>query len=92
MSLGTCLATRIGLGVEKNMPRGPRDERRPADTVAAIIVIAKIATRKIEEKPTEKSGRARSGHAGATVRAQELSAEGRSKIAKKAAGARWEGV
>ena len=32
------------------MPRGPQGERRPADTVAAAIMVAKIATGEIEEK------------------------------------------
>lgn len=76
--------------LENNMPRRPRGERRPADTVGAATIVAKIATGEIEEKLTVKSGRVRSGHAGVKARAQKLSAEERSKIAKKAAGARWE--
>lgn len=72
------------------MPRGPRGERRPADTVGAAIMVAKIATGEIEEQLTEKSGGVRSGHAGAKIRAQKLSAKERSEIAKKAAGVRWE--
>lgn len=71
------------------MPRGPRGERRPADVVAAAVMVAKIATGQIEEKLTGKSGRVRSGRAGAKARALKLTPEQRSKIAKKAAAARW---
>jgi hypothetical protein len=55
-------------------------------------MVAKIATGEIEEPRTEKSGRARSGRAGAKARAEKLTAEKRSEIARKAAGARWEKV
>lgn len=71
------------------MPRGPQGERRPADTVAAAIMVAKIATGEIEEKLKEPSGKVRSGKAGAAARAKKLSQEERSAIARKAAGARW---
>jgi len=35
------------------MPRGPRGEKRPADTNAAAVMIAKIATGEIEDKVTD---------------------------------------
>jgi hypothetical protein len=71
------------------MPRGPQGQKRPADTVAAAIMVAKIATGEIEEKLKEPSGRVRSGKAGAKARAAKLSQEERSAIAKKAAAGRW---
>jgi hypothetical protein len=71
------------------MPRGPKGEKRPADTVAAAIMVAKIATGETEEKLKEPSGKVRSGKAGAAARANKLTAEERSAIAKKAAGSRW---
>lgn len=71
------------------MPRGPRGEKRPADVIGAAIMVAKIATGEIEEKLEPKSGRTRSGHAGAKARAEKLSREERREIAKKAASARW---
>jgi hypothetical protein len=71
------------------MPRGPKGEKRPADTVAAAIMVAKIATGEIEEKLKEPSGKVRSGKAGAAARANKPTAEERSAIAKKAAGSRW---
>jgi hypothetical protein len=49
----------------------------------------RIATGEIEEPSIPKSGRIRSGHAGAKARAKALSPGKRSAIAKKAAGKRW---
>lgn len=69
------------------MPRGPRGEKRPADVIGAAVMVAKIATGEIVEQP--KSGRTRSGHAGAKARAKALSPEERRAIAKKAAAKRW---
>jgi hypothetical protein len=57
--------------------------------IGAAVMVAKIATGEIEEKLEPKSGRTRSGRAGAKARAQKLSSKERSDIAKKAAGARW---
>ena len=71
------------------MPTGPRGEKRPADVIGAAIMVAKIATGEIIEKPSQKSGRVRSGKAGAKARAEKLSDEQRSEIAKRAARARW---
>ncbi len=71
------------------MAKGPRGEKRPADTIGAAIMVAKIATGEIEEETTEKSGRVRSGMAGAKARADKLTPEERSKIAKLAAEVRW---
>jgi hypothetical protein len=71
------------------MPKGPQGQKRPADSVQAAIMVAKIATGEIEEKLKEPSGKTRSGKAGAAARAEKLTAEERSEIAKKAAGARW---
>jgi hypothetical protein len=71
------------------MPTGPRGERRPADVIGTAVMVARIATGELVEHPETKSGRVRSGHAGATARATKLSARTRSTIAKKAAKARW---
>ena len=71
------------------MPTGPKGEKRPADTVGAAIMVAKIATAEITETPKRKSGRIRSGKAGGKARAEKLTAKERSAIAKKAAGGRW---
>jgi hypothetical protein len=71
------------------MPRGPRGEKHPADVIGAAVMVGRIATGEIEEKPKPKSGRVRSGHAGAEVRAKSLSPEKRKAIAKSAAAKRW---
>ncbi len=71
------------------MPRGANGERRPANVVGCAVTVAKIATGEIKETPTKKSGRVRSGRAGAKARAQSLTKDERREIAKKAAAARW---
>lgn len=71
------------------MPRGPRGELRPADVIGCAVTVARIATGEIEETLKEPSGKVRSGRAGAEARAQKLSQEQRSAIAKKAAAGRW---
>ena len=46
------------------MSKGPQGQKRPADTVAAAIMVAKIATGEVEEKlkqPSGKVGRVRPG-------------------------------
>lgn len=72
------------------MPRGPRGERRPADVIGAAIMVARLATGEISEATAHPSGRTRSGAAGARARAKKLSPQERSRIARKAAAARWE--
>ena len=71
------------------MPRGPSGEKRPADVVGCAVAVARTATGEIDEIPIKKSGRVRSGHAGATARAESLTPKQRTKIARKAANARW---
>lgn len=71
------------------MPKGPNGEKRPADVIGAAVMVAKLATGEITETPVKKSGRTRSGAAGAKARAEKLTGEERTAVAKKAAGARW---
>ncbi len=71
------------------MPRGPEGQKRPADVIGAAIMIGRIATGEITETTKPKSGRVKSGRAGAAARAQKLSPARRKAIAKKAAAARW---
>lgn len=70
------------------MPKGPQGQKRPADTIGAAIAVAKIATGEIDDNL--KSGRVNSGKAGGKARAEKLSGDERSEIARKAATARWE--
>jgi hypothetical protein len=71
------------------MPRGPQGQKRPADTIGAAVVVGKLATGELSEKPKQKSGRTRSGAAGAAARAEKLSPHQRAEIAKQAAAKRW---
>ena len=71
------------------MPKGPQGQKRPADVIGAAIMIAKIATGEIEEKLKEPSGKVRSGKAGGKARAEKMTGEERSAIAKMAAARRW---
>ncbi len=72
------------------MAKGPHGEYRPADLIGCAIMSARLATGEIEESPLPKSGRTRSGKAGAEARAAKLTKEQRSAIAKKAAKKRWD--
>lgn len=73
------------------MPKGPKGEKRPGDVVGAAVMVAKIATGEIEETTEDgKNAAAVSlGRKGGKARAEKLTAEQRSEIAKKAATTRW---
>lgn len=70
------------------MPKGPQGQKRPADQVGMSVMVARIATGEIQDN--QKSGKVRSGKAGAKARTAALTSEQRSEIARKAAAARWE--
>ena len=68
------------------MPRGPNGERRPADVVGAAVMVAKIATGEIEEEiPENREDKVNGGKA----RANSMTGEERSELARTAARARW---
>ena len=69
------------------MPRGPNGERRPADTVAGAIHVAKIATG--ESRDDIPSVRRNGGFVGGHARRDSLTPKQRSEIARKAAGTLW---
>lgn len=74
------------------MPKGPKGEKRPADAIGAAVMVAKIATGEIEEKPDDngKNKAAQElGRKGGKARAKNLTAKQRSEIASKAAATRW---
>lgn len=71
------------------MPAGPRGEKRPADVIGAAVKVARLSVGESNEAVKEPSGKVRSGHAGARARAEALTSEERSEIARKAANARW---
>ena len=74
------------------MPKGPKGEKRPADVIGNAIRVAKIATGEEEETLTDdgKDKAAVSlGRRGGKARAEKMSADRRTEIAKKAAISRW---
>ncbi|MDX2258015.1 MAG: RNA-binding protein [Hyphomicrobiaceae bacterium] len=74
------------------MPKGPKGEKRPADVIANAVKVMKIATGEEPEEKTEdgKDKAAQSmGRRGGKARAEKLTPDQRSKIAKKAAAKRW---
>ena len=69
------------------MPRGPKGEKRPADTVGCAVHVMKIATGEIEEDlPKNREGKVNGGKA----RADGMTPEERSELAKAAARVRWQ--
>lgn len=71
------------------MPKGPRGEKRPADVIGNAVLVAKIATGEAEDTGYKQPAKRRSGEAGGKARAEKLTPEERSEIAKKAASGRW---
>jgi hypothetical protein len=79
----------------KNMPRGPKGERRPADVIGNAVHVMRIATGQVtDDVPTpEEEGKDPAavalGRKGGKARAEGMSAKRRKEIARKAAKARW---
>ena len=71
------------------MPKGPQGQKRPADTVQSAIMGAQIATGEITEASDNEGGSRKGGLKGGVRRAETLSPQKRSAIAKKGATARW---
>lgn len=71
------------------MPKGPKGEKRPADSIQNAMLVARIATGEAVENFDSKSAAAQLGSLGGKARAAKLSAKKRSEIAKKAASKRW---
>ena len=68
------------------MSRGPNGEKRPADAVGCAVMVAKIATGEIEEElPESRGDKVKGGKA----RANSMTGEERSELARTAARARW---
>lgn len=76
------------------MPKGPKGQNRPSDTIANAIKVAKIATgdEEEEEEKTDDGKDAAAvslGRRGGKARAKKMTATQRSEIARKAAKSRW---
>jgi hypothetical protein len=72
------------------MPKGPKGEKRHADTVKNAVLIARIATGEVEDTPSKSPNRAKGGKIGGLARAKALSAAERREISQKASKKRWE--
>jgi hypothetical protein len=81
----------------KNMPRGPKGERRPADVIGNAVHVMRIATGQIEDDiPTPESegkdpAAVALGRKGGKARAEGMSRKRRKEIARMAAKSRWKG-
>ena len=74
------------------MPRGPKGQKRPADVIGNAVKVMRIATGQEEEEYEDdgKDPAAKAlGKKGGRARAEKLTAEQRSEIARKAAARRW---
>jgi hypothetical protein len=77
------------------MPRGPKGEKRPADVIGNAVHVMRIATGEVEETEAKDRPKASTqvklgASQGGKARSENLSAERRSEIARKAAIKRWE--
>jgi hypothetical protein len=75
------------------MPKGPKGQKRPPDVIGNAVKVMKIATGEESDDTTNdgKDPAAKAmGKKGGRARAEKLSKEERSEIAKKAAKSRWE--
>jgi hypothetical protein len=76
----------------KDMPKGPKGQKRPADVIGNAVHVMKIATGEIEETLTEDGKNAAAvalGRKGGNARAKALTSAQRITVARKAARTRW---
>lgn len=75
------------------MPKGPQGQKRPANTVANAIRVAKLLTGEIEEETDADDGKDKAaqalGRKGGAARREKLTPERRAEIARTAAAKRW---
>ncbi len=74
------------------MAKGPKGQKRPADVIGNAVKVMQIATGEAEDE-IEDDGKDKAaqslGRRGGKARAEKMTAEQRSAIAKKAAAKRW---
>lgn len=74
------------------MPKGPKGQKRPADVIGNAVRVMQIATGEAEEEFTEdgkNKAAVELGRKGGKARAEKMTPERRSEIARKAAKGRW---
>ena len=74
------------------MPKGPKGEKRPADVIGGAVKVMRIATGEEGEQSGDGKDPAAvsMGKKGGKARADKLSKERRSEIAREAARKRWQ--
>jgi hypothetical protein len=65
------------------MPKGPQGQKRPADAIGCAVMVGRIATGELTEILKKPSGNVRSGHAGATARANKLTGKDARPLLRK---------
>jgi hypothetical protein len=74
------------------MPKGPKDQKRPADVISNAVHVMRIAPGEIDETLTD-DGKNRAavalGSKGGKARAKKLGVRRRKEIARSGAAARW---
>jgi len=76
----------------KDMLKGPKGQKRPADVIGNAVHVMRIATGEIDETPRDDGKNAAAvalGRKGGMARAEKISKRRRAEIARKAAVSRW---
>jgi hypothetical protein len=78
----------------KDMPKGPKGQKRPADVIGNAVHVMRIATGEITETPeTIEDGKSKAavelGRKGGLARAKSINRSRRMEIARRAAKKRW---
>jgi hypothetical protein len=78
------------LADRQTMPKGPQGQKRPADVIGNAVRVMRIATGE-EDDDTDaiKSAAAELGSRGGKARAEKMTPERRTEIARNAAQRRW---
>lgn len=75
-----------------NMPTGPKGQKRPADVIGNAVRVMQIATGEAEET-RDDAGKDKAaadlGRRGGKARAEKMTPERRTEIARNAAAKRW---
>ena len=59
------------------MPKGPDGVKRPADVIGAAVMVGRIFTGEVEDKPSKAPNRAKGGKAGGAARAESMTTKRR---------------
>lgn len=71
------------------VPKGPRGEKRPVDTIGCAVALARIAVGELDDTKFVQSNKVRAGRASAGARTASLTPNEYSAIVRTAAGSGW---